>query len=162
MDKNFDEEMKALEKKKKALQLENQKLAQYLKEKEKEIRLNNLRLKELRKLTKLSNVKTGMNFLKWLKVLEREISGPVRRNSASEGRGSPHGSVEREKIHSRKNSAGRRTDAEKSVDAKSVKSKDTTTKKFDKSEKSEKSTANKASIEKQQKKTHEVDDYEEE
>jgi hypothetical protein len=49
--------MKNLERKKKALQTENQKLAQYLKEKEKEIRLNNLRLKELRKLTKLSQIK---------------------------------------------------------------------------------------------------------
>lgn len=49
--------MKALEKKKKGLQQENSKLANQLKEKEKEIRLNNLRLKELRKLTRFNAVK---------------------------------------------------------------------------------------------------------
>jgi len=57
IEKNFEDEMKALEKKKKGLQQENAKLGNQLKEKEKEIRLNNLRLKELRKLTRFNAVK---------------------------------------------------------------------------------------------------------
>lgn len=57
VERNFDEEMRALDKKKKALGLENEKLALHVKEKEKEIRLNNLRLKELKKLTRYNAVK---------------------------------------------------------------------------------------------------------
>lgn len=57
LEKGFEDEMKGLEKKKKALMAENSKLSTQLKEKEKEIRLNNLRLKELRKLTRFNAVK---------------------------------------------------------------------------------------------------------
>lgn len=57
VERNFEEEMKALDKKKKNLGLENEKLALQVKEKEKEIRLNNLRLKELKKLTRYNAVK---------------------------------------------------------------------------------------------------------
>ncbi len=56
IEKNFEDEMKALERKKKSLQQENSKLGGLIKEKEKEIRLNNLRLKELRKLTRFNAV----------------------------------------------------------------------------------------------------------
>ena len=52
IEKNFDEETRALEKKKKSLQQENARAVALVKDKEKEIRLNNLRLKELRKLAK--------------------------------------------------------------------------------------------------------------
>jgi len=57
IEKGFEDEMKGLERKKKTLMSENAKLGTQLKEKEKEIRLNNLRLKELRKLTRYNAVK---------------------------------------------------------------------------------------------------------
>jgi len=57
IEKGFEDEMKGLERKKKTLMAESSKLGVHLKEKEKEIRLNNLRLKELRKLTRYNAVK---------------------------------------------------------------------------------------------------------
>ena len=92
IEKGFEDETRALEKKKKALQNENGKLAMMLKDKEKEIRLNNLRLKELRKLTRYNAIKplTGSFYNQLINItfLENQPGG----RDVSATRGSSRGS----------------------------------------------------------------------